>query len=228
MAEAEFDLEATQIAFQQFETNRGNPRFAGDKSLYIKFYHQPVLDKTESLKEGRPIYRDKEYVDIIVPGDKGNIVTRPVRPMDRLRWPELYKSFHENAEQIQVGTPLAVWPGITRSQVEELKFFKVLTVEQLASMSDSVAQRFMGINSLRTRAQTFLEASKGMAQNDQFNDAMSKKDAQIAALNEAVKELSAAVASIKSTASEKALKSVDKKLVQAAVVAEPIDAHEDR
>jgi len=228
MAEAEFDLEATQIAFQKFETNRGNPRFAGDKSLYVKFYYQPVLDKTKSLAEGRPIYQDKEYVDIIVPGDKGNVVTRPVRPMDRQRWPEIYKAFQENAEQVQIGTPLAVWPGITRSQVEELKYFKVLTVEQLAHMPDSVAQKFMGVNTLRTRAQTFLEASKGMAQNDQFNDAISKKDAQISALNEAVKELSAAVASIKNPAAEKALKSADKKLVAAQVVAEPIDEHEDR
>ena len=61
------------------------------------------------------------------------------------------------------GTPLAEWPIMSRSQVEELSFHNVKTVEQLVAMSDSLASQFMGMNGLKAKAKMWLEDSEETA-----------------------------------------------------------------
>jgi hypothetical protein len=81
--------------------------------------------------------------------------------MDKARFSEHFRKFEarENQETME-GTPLAEWPGVTRSQAEELKFYNVLTVEQLVGMSDTNAQNFRGMGELRKRAKAFLDVAK--------------------------------------------------------------------
>ena len=49
------------------------------------------------------------------------------------------------------GTPLAIWPGITRDVVEALKPFKIYSVEDLSIASDGVLQRVPDPNIMRYR-----------------------------------------------------------------------------
>jgi hypothetical protein len=128
---------------------------------FAQFYTRSVQDAKASLEAGRPIFSDKAYVKIMVPGDKDNIVDRPVRDGDKLRWPRQWAAYEAKSEQPVEGTPLVEWPGLTRSQVEELAFFGIKTVEDLAAVSDSQAQKFMGIQKLKARAKAYLaEADK--------------------------------------------------------------------
>jgi len=59
------------------------------------------------------------------------------------------------------GTPLTEWTGITRSQAEELKFWNIRTVEQLAACSDQNTQNFKGLATLKQSAQQYLDAASG-------------------------------------------------------------------
>lgn len=68
-----------------------------------------------------------------------------------------YVAFKAGKEEVPEGTALRMWAGIDRASVEELAFFKVYTVEQLASMNDSHAVPFL---QLRERARQFLEKQK--------------------------------------------------------------------
>ena len=138
-----------------------NGRHQGDEHLLVRFYMHPAKDKTASAEAGRPIFKDVPYVHIMQPGNKESIIHRKATDMDINRFAEHYRKFEarENQEAVE-GTPLIEWPGITRSQAEELKFYNVITVEQLVGMSDTNAQNFRGMGELRNRAKAFLEAAK--------------------------------------------------------------------
>lgn len=157
MQEAEMGL--TSMAFEG-NSNRHN----GDENLLVKFYTSAKLNKAKSKEEGRPIFEDRAYIQIMQPGNKESIVARPATDMDKHRFAEHYRKFlaREDQEAIE-GTPLVEWPGITRSAAEELKFYNVLSVEQLATMSDTNAQGFRGMNALRQTARDYLEAASDLA-----------------------------------------------------------------
>jgi len=136
-------------------------RFALDSKLHVQFYLRPVLQGTLSLEADRPIYVDVEHIRILVPGDKLNIIDRIASEDDRRRFADHYAKFKAGHGEELVGTRLEAIPWMTRSKVEEYKYFGIHTVEQLASASDSVGQRFPGFSLDRSKAQKFIEATSG-------------------------------------------------------------------
>lgn len=136
---------------------------AGDDTLYVKFFIDAVQDTTASQEAGRPIFKDVEWIDIRAPGSRDHM-SRPVRPGDAERFPKHYAAFKARVgnEQKEIGTPLSTWAhaGMTRSLVEELKFFNIRTVEQLASVNDSAGGQLMGFHTLKTAAKAYMETAK--------------------------------------------------------------------
>lgn len=131
-----------------------------------RFYVRPVQNNFRSQAEGRPIFDERDYVEIIIPGAK-DTVDRQVQEQDKDRWPEQYRRFKEDAEQATDGTPLEQWPAISVSQIAELKAKKIRTVEQLAGVSDgNLANLGLGARQLRDRALAYLEAAAGNAPLD--------------------------------------------------------------
>lgn len=174
--EATADL--TRLAMQQ-----------GDDKTYAQFFMQPEQDALASREAGRPIFIDKPYIKIMVPGDKDNIVVRPVRATDMERYPRQWSAFEQKREQPLEGTPLAEWPGVTRAQVEELAFFGIKTVEALAQMPDATAQKFMGIQSLKQKANDYIAEAKKQAPLDKMREELAMRDHEIAALKDQMKQL---------------------------------------
>ena len=134
-------------------------RYAMDSKLYVTFYLRPILQMSASDQANRPIYADVEHIRIMVPGDKLSIVDRIASPDDKSRFADHYAKFKAGEADQVVGTRLDVVPWMTRSKVEEYKFFGILTVEQLAAAGDAVGQKFMGFTSDKQRAQAFLDAA---------------------------------------------------------------------
>lgn len=155
-------------------------RYAGDDKVFAQFFSKPVQNAKKSDEAGRPIFEDRDYIKIIVPGDKSNIVSRPARDTDKVRFPRQWAAYENQQEQPLEGTPLAEWPAITRSQVEELKFMGIHTVEALVSMPDT--NNFMGAASMREKAKVWLEQAAADAP-------VQEMAAQIEALNERIAEL---------------------------------------
>ena len=88
--EADFDV-------KDFDNrNNGN--------VYPIFYWVPKQDEAASIAEGRPIFKDTEYVKIIVPGSSTSIVQKPVRDDDRRRFAEAYAKFKKGDPEQLVGT----------------------------------------------------------------------------------------------------------------------------
>ena len=146
----------------------------GDKNLLVKFYTKPKEDKTESLEQGRPIYKDVCYVDIRTAGSRNGHVARPATLKDKQRFPRHFAAYENRQEMPTEGTPLTEWSLLTRSQAEEFAFINVKTVEQLANMPDNNAQKFMGGNTLKQKAKDWLEAASAKAGDLKFKELADK------------------------------------------------------
>lgn len=143
-----------------FDVDDFESREAADKSVFPHFYIKARLNPSKSDEAGRPIYEDTEYVKIITPGNATNTPDRPVTDDDRKRFRRQYRMFKEGKQDEVVGTPLSEAPWITRSQVEELAYFKIKSLEQLAVVNDDVCTRIPGLFKLKQRAQHVIEKAE--------------------------------------------------------------------
>ena len=131
--------------------------------VYAKFYHHAEQDEAASLEEGRPVFRDVEFIEIMTAGDAKDIRRRPVRPVDKQRFQAAYRMFREgNVEQV-VGTPLTEVPWISSAMREELQYSKVRTVEQLAELNDQACGRMPGMYDMKRKAAAWLKKSNDAA-----------------------------------------------------------------
>ena len=184
---AEADMSVTAMAMGG-QSGQG----AGDETLLVRFFNHAKQDSDKTAEAGRPIFVEVPYVEIRQPGNKDSIILRPASQMDIQRFPQHYQAFKNRTtedESIE-GSLLEHWPAVSRSQVEELRYMNVRTVEQLAGMTDTNAQGMMGLSMLRQRAKDYLEASTNQKAADELREARET----CARLEAAVKELQKQVA----------------------------------
>jgi hypothetical protein len=168
-------------------------RYRMDDTLLVKFFNHPVQDNVKTEEAGRPIFKEHPYVSIEAPGNRLNRIVRPAMEMDKQRFSRHWRKFLDRESQSMEGTPLAEWGGVTRSQIEEMKFFNILTVEQLASISDSNTQNMRGLQGLKQKAATYLEASDKNAVSNELTalraevEAMKSQNAELLARKPAAK-----------------------------------------
>ena len=141
----------------EFNHNDFGDTAEADKSLMVKFFYKEVQNKMESQKQGRPVFKEKLYIEIRIAGQRDVQACRPATHADKQRFPRHLDAFERRVEAPTEGMPLSEWPKITRSQAEELSFNNVKTVEQLASMKDSNLSKMMNGYSLRDAAVKWLE-----------------------------------------------------------------------
>ncbi|UQD69211.1 hypothetical protein JEY40_24660 [Bradyrhizobium japonicum] len=164
--------------------------------LHVEFYIEAVKQEFLSEQEGRPIYKDTEFVKILIPGDKNYCAEREATKADKDRFALEYARFKNGLkeEEQAIGTPLKHWPAMTRSMAKEFASFNIHTVEQLAGMSDTAKQAFgMGANEWSRKAQAMLDMAAGGAAAEKYateNEALKQR---IADMEKQFAELSAKV-----------------------------------
>lgn len=173
-----------------------DPPNKGDQALFVRFRMHPRKDEAETKAQGRPIYRNVEYVSISSPGDKFNQVDRPARQPDKQRFRRQYRAFKENQEDAGSGTPLSKWPLVDAAQVAELKHFNVHTVEQLAMMPDGNIPNVGNISHLKRHAVDYLEVAKGNAPLVKMRAELETRDALLAAMQRQMDEQAKVIASM--------------------------------
>ncbi len=166
-------------------------RLPGDEGLHVKFYTRPVKNAIKSAEQNRDIYDDLTYVMIFVPGDDKLKIDIIATRQYFDRFPNEYKAFQSKAVVTETGTPLEAWGALAPSLIAEMKYLQIHTVEALAAMSDSNAQRFQGAHALRQKAQTWLKAAEGTAELERQQGELAKRDAEIAELRKMVEAIGA-------------------------------------
>jgi hypothetical protein len=186
-------------------------RYSQDRKMFVRFYTKPVRNNFKSSQENRPVYDDVEYVEIRIPGDRNSIFNQPVKQEHRIRFADRYERFKKNAADIQSGTPLSEWTQMTPGLVEELKYFGIQTVDQLAEMDDIHGQKIPNFHTFKAQAQAFLEKAKEGEQDSKLAAALEQRDNEIAALKEQVNTLIKAGADAKTTTTGRGKGTVNKK-----------------
>lgn len=133
-----------------------------NNGVYARFYWVSREDPAKSAEAGRPIFKDVEYVEILAAGNANNIIRKPASDMERQRFHAQYARFKEGDTEQLTGTPLTEVPWITRSQVDELLYRKVRTLEQLAELNDAHCN-VPGMYELKRKAGLWLAKAKEAA-----------------------------------------------------------------
>jgi len=165
-----------------------------DDQLNVNFTTEATYDKLKTWAAGGvPKYTDMDFISISAPGSaKYNTVHRPVTDFDLFRFGKEYQKFKEGQAELITGTPLALWPQMSPSQIKELEYIGVRTVEQVATLADSVTS-IMNPQKLKQQAKQFLlqahdTAAAGLLQK-QLDDAKAESSAQLAAMQAQIAEL---------------------------------------
>ena len=183
-----------------------------DSRLAVQFYKKSMKQEDASNEAGRPIFKEFDFVRIMIPGDNLTEIDTYAQESHKQRFPRQWAHYLNQTAGHQdiVGTPLDQWPQVTRSQAEELRGLKFYTVEAIADCSDQQLQRIgmvagMSPHNFRLKAKAFLNLandSAEVAQRESELQALKEEnakikaetDAKLAAMQEQMSALLAAVA----------------------------------
>lgn len=164
---------------------------ANTKDIAFPRFHS-VHKKNEfrSAATGKAEYDKKHYVEITTPGDTRSVIDREVQERDKARWPREWTAYLNGEELAPEGTPLEMWPQVDIGQIEELKRFRVRSVEQLSTINDTALGNMpMGTRSLRDKAIVWLEQAKSgsgmtklVAENEKLRNQLEAMQEQINSL----------------------------------------------
>ena len=182
-----------------------NPQFVGasdpDSVMVAKFYVRAIPNNWKSGEEGRPIFEDRVYCEYFAQGNRLSVMDVPATDFHKQRFPRQWQHFKNGlpGEVRETGTPLAQWPLLTVSTIQELNALKFYTIDGIASASDEqlsiLGMGFagMGPHVLRTKAKAFLQAAKDSAFPQRQAQELEAVKAQIAAKDKQLEELTAMV-----------------------------------
>jgi hypothetical protein len=189
-----FDDNCPMMMEREFGAPEGVPAIA------VGFCMVPKEDKHKSKSAGYPVFREQEYVKLIVPGDKNSEYFQPSTDKDRKTFPSAYQAFkNRESKPVVEGMPIEQWPQVTRALSMTLRAAGVHTVEALAAVHDGHIGK-LGNNSheLRAKAQAFLATAKDAAaataiaaENQRLREQMAAMQAQIDALAKPKKQKAA-------------------------------------
>lgn len=149
----DFEMEEAKLVALAVE-----PARKGDNQLRARFYKHAELNSFRSKQEGRKIFEDFTYIEILSPANLKSIIQRRASDDDKMRFRPQYTRYLQGQEQLSIGTPINELPGLTTSQVMELRALRVETVEQLAGMPDTTMQLLgTGGQSLKQSAIRFMD-----------------------------------------------------------------------
>lgn len=173
---------ADEAVMQIAEAQHAGNRHANSDRLYVRFGLHPVKDEEKTKYTGRPVYSDVEFVRLMVPGDKNNVIHRPATDEDRRIYAKQYEAFKAGTSDGLTGTPLREWALITRSEAEMLAYYKVLTVEQLAALSDGAIGEIGPIRHLVEKAKKHVSDAEKSAPAEKLASELKARDEVIANL----------------------------------------------
>jgi hypothetical protein len=161
-------------------------------AIAVGFGLRAVQDKGASERDGYPVFKEREYVSLRVPGDKNTHSFRPSKEKDRERYPKAYAAFKNRNSTVTTGFPIEHWPQITRGEALTLKAMSIHSVESLAEVHDGHIEKLgHSGRQWRTKAKAFLAQAKDTAEAQRLATENERKDAEMAELRRQIADLAA-------------------------------------
>jgi hypothetical protein len=172
----------------------GTVSMGSDARLYVEFYAHSEHQPFKSQEAGRPIYEKRDYIKIIQPGERDQMI-REVTDLDRMRFPRQWQAYANQQEQVPDGTPIAVMFPQDPQICDQMRGLKVHTVEQLAGLGEEGIKRLgMGGRAYVERAKAFLNAASNMKGAHEMQRQIEAQTDEIATLKAALERLQAELA----------------------------------
>lgn len=161
----------------------GVVQYGDDSRTIAMFYNRSVHNPIKSERAGTPIHDDVDYVRIHQPGERLNIIDRPVTQADKNRFPRQWADYVGNREQIPDGTPIDLLFPAHPNVGANLRGIGVHTIEQCAELSGHAMDVIgMGAQEYVNRAKEYLEnANKGVGLH-KLHKELDERDSKIRVL----------------------------------------------
>jgi hypothetical protein len=169
---------------------------------FVEFKRVAVHDKLRSEELGRRVTKDLDMAFIMQPGSRDQVERVAVDWLDMIRtkamnaipgaypqeWVDAFfkkfKAWQDGQDMPLDGTSVKEWPILSPAQAENLITLKLLTIEDVASMTEDAMRAYgMGGRELKQKAQ---EWCKGKDAASLENEALKKK---LAALEERLAQI---------------------------------------
>jgi hypothetical protein len=136
----------------------------GVPPVAVSFGLYPMQDEAKTAEAGHPVFVDREFVKIAVPGDKHSLLFQPATAKHKERFPRAWEAYQKRATTPLEGTPLEQWPLISRGLALTLRAIHIHTVEALAAIHDGNLQS-IGFNARewREKAKAYIAQAKDTA-----------------------------------------------------------------
>lgn len=176
----------------------GQLRLAGgDARLFVQFRRTSRRNGFKSDQEGRPIYEPADFVKIQQPGER-DCFDGPVTEAIKARFPDRYKQFLENVEQVPEGTPVQLLFPNQPHVVETMLDLRIQTVEQLAAISEHGIER-LGMDGRKyvVRAQAAMEKSEALREVTKLEHVVADQADEIDVLKQSLAEQRTQIAALR-------------------------------
>jgi len=104
-------------------------------NVLVMFYNRSVEIPAKSAQLGRRYCENQIYVKIQHPGETNNIIDRPVRDEDKVRYASHWRAFVMNRTQVPEGTPIDLLFPNNPAFAENLRAMGIYTIEQCSELS---------------------------------------------------------------------------------------------
>ena len=166
----------------------------------IRFYQESIQLGFQSEAAGHPVFEDRDFIEINIPGDQSNVIVREATDNDKKVHASLFAQYKAGLTPSIEGVPVEEWSRLTRAQANNYKALNFLSVEQIAEMSDTAAGKVgMGAFADRTAAKAYLELAKDSALAQKQAIIIERQDNEMADLKRQVAELAALIEKPKKT-----------------------------
>ena len=168
----------------------GIAQYGDDSRTIALFYNRSVHNPIKSAAAGTPIHDDVDFVKIHQPGERLNIIERPVTQADRVRFSRQWADYLGNREQIPDGTPIDLLFPAHPNVGANLRGLGVHTIEQCAHLSGHAMDQIgMGAQEYVNRATEYLEAATKGVGLHKLHKELEERDSQIRILQSQVGSL---------------------------------------
>lgn len=168
----------------------GVVKYGDDTQTIALFYNRSVHNPIKSEQAGTPIHDDVDFVRIHQPGERLNIIDRPVQPADKQRFPREWNAYIDNRSQIPEGTPIDLLFPAHPHVGANLRGLGVYTIEQCAKLSGHAMDVIgMGAQEYVNRANEYLDAANKGVGLHKLHKELEERDSKIRVLEATVGSL---------------------------------------
>jgi len=167
---------------------------------FVEFKRIAMPDPVRTQELGRRVTKDVDFAFIMQPGSRDQVervaedwlamikqknldASPDAYPDEWVRaFHDKYKAWKEGQELPPNGTSVKEWPVLSPSQAENFIALRILTIEDVAAMTEDALGRYgMGGRELREKAREWLKGSDVAGQVMQENNELKRKLAELSA-----------------------------------------------